>query len=222
MILPNTLAVCISIVPICGVIQLVVLLIGGNEAQVDQGFLERIERLEEVKVDLRLWNLFKSFKSSTLLILVYLFYCAVVLEHEIQSMFNFQDTQLDFLVVPIIYAGVHAALEHTRAKVTNLHMFSMVLMGLQITCSILDVVLQSAKVPTFISFGFFALNLALFQKLVFINVAVSLLNTFDIKNLRIANYVNGDLTSPREPDPVLYQRYRSSCCPDVFYVQPKG
>lgn len=185
------MATCITVIPACGVAQLVVLFIGGNKTQIDPELTERVDRLEEVKVNLNLWNLFKSFKSSALLIVVYLFYCVVVLEHEMQSMFDFTATQVDFLIVPFIYAGVHAALEHTRHKVTNLHVFSMFLMVLQIISSIVDVVLQALRVPTYISFAFFVVNLVLFQKLVFTNVAVSLLSTFDIKNLRIANYVNG-------------------------------
>lgn len=198
------MGVCITVAGVCGILQVIILFAGGNDTHVDPNLLERIERLEEVKVDLRLWNLFKSFKFASLLIVVYLFYCAAVLEHEMQSMFNFKDTQMDFLLVPFIYAGVNAVLENTRHKVKNLHIFSMVLLALQITSSIVDLALKQLNVPSYISFGFFALNLVLFQKLAFINIAVSLLNTFDVKNLRIANYVNGELTSSNEPNPVLY------------------
>ena len=67
----------------------------------------------------------------------------------------------------------------------------MMLMVLQIVCSVAAIGLLALHVPNYVTFGLFVFNLSLFQKLVFTNVAISLLNTFDIKNVRIANYVNG-------------------------------
>lgn len=189
------MAVCLIIVPLCGAAQLFLLFGLGNETQVNPQLLDRIDILEEVKVDLNLWNLFKSFKSSTILIILYLFYCVVVLEHEMQSLFDFTKNQIDFMVVPFIYVGVHAAMENTRTKVSNVHSFSILLTMLMILFSVINVMLFNTGMPSYISFSVFVLNLVLFQKLVFTNVAISLLSTFDIKNFRIANYVNGEFRS---------------------------
>lgn len=174
---------------------MIICVIGKDKAREELVVIESTNEIEDVKVDLKLWNLFKTFKSSLILILIYLFYCAIVLDMEINHIFNFKDTSLKFMAVPFVYAVVHSLLEITRKGVKDLNVLSIIILGMQIACSIAEIVLNNYQLTYDLSFIFFVLNLVFFQKLVFINFVVSLLKIFDIKNVRICNYINCKLKS---------------------------
>ena len=193
----------VLIISCCGFLQLIIGLLGREKEREELVVTESTNEIEDVKVDLKLWNLFKTFKSSLILILIYLFYCGIALDMEISHTFNFKETSLKFMVIPFVYAVVHSLLEITRKKVKDLNVLSIIILALQIACSIAEIVLNSYKLTYDLSFIFFVLNLVFFQKLVFINFIVSLLKIFDIKNVRICNYINCKLISHCQPDSVL-------------------
>lgn len=202
----------IIIVVCCGTIQAVIVLLKSeNEGSCDT-IPNSTTELEEVKVSLKFWNLFKLFKSSLILIAIYLFYCGVVFDMEINHTFNYHETANRFVTIPFIYALIHSLLERTRKKVKNLNLLSIGILTLQITCSIIEVLLRSYTSASIVSFIFFILNLVFFQKLIFINFTVQLLMIFEIKNIRIGNYISGELNSPYQPNSVLCQLCVSFAC----------
>lgn len=161
--------------------------------------------IDDVKVRLNFFNLFKTFKSSLILTLIYLFYCSIALDMEINHMFNYHETAKHFVMVPFIYALAHSLLETTRKRVKNLNALSLVILGLQIVCSVVEFLLKMYYPNEFLEFMFFVFNLVLFQKLIFINFTVSLLGVFDIDNVRICNYVNCRLNSAYQQNTILRQ-----------------
>ena len=175
--------------------------------------LNQWEAADEVDIKIGLWNLFKAFKSSLVLILIYVFYSSVMMHYEINHRFTLEESTLNFISIPLIYMFVNLLLDLMLRRFKNLNILTILLLFVQIIFATMDVMLRLYNVTDVFSFVIFAVNMVLFQKLVFVHISITLLRIFDITNLRVRNYVNCGLSSDDQHHPVLRQPPRVRILP---------
>lgn len=165
--------------------------------------LDQFEAVDEISINISLWNLFKAFKSSLVLILIYLFYSIVMMHYEINHRFSLQNSSLNFVSIPPIYMFITLFLDILLKRFKNLNILTIILLFVQIIFAVMDVMLRLYKVNDVFSFLVFAINMVLFQKLVFVHINITLLKIFDISNLRVRNYLNCKFISDDQYNSIL-------------------
>lgn len=186
-----------------GVIQLGLLFRSWSTMTQEDWQIDQYEPSEEINIKISIWNLFKAFKSSGVLILIYVFYSVVMMHYEINHRFTNEETTFNFISIPLIYMFITLFLDILLKRFKNLNILTILLLFVQIIFAIMDVILRLYNVTDVFSFVIFAVNMILFQKLVFVHINITLVKIFDIANVRVRNYLNCNLKSDDKQHPVL-------------------
>lgn len=125
-----------------------------------------------------------------------------MMSYEINHKFSTHDSAFNFIYIPVVYLVLTIMLDILLRKFKSLNRLTIVLMVLQLLVAVTDAALRSYKFTEWLSFIVFAVNVVLFQKLVFVHVAVTLVRIFEINNVHVCNYLNGQLISHAELNPV--------------------
>lgn len=112
----------------------------------------RGEENEEVKINISVLNIFKSFKPSMFLIVIYLFYSVMTMHYEIVQQADMTAHIQMFIYVPILYMIVNYVLEMMLRLFTHLSSFSIILLFIQIIFAVVDVGLRQIFLKDALSF----------------------------------------------------------------------
>jgi len=165
--------------------------------------IDQYEPSDEININISIWNLFKAFKSSGVLILIYVFYSIVMMHYEINHRFTIEEATYNFVSIPLIYMFITLFLDVLLKRFKNLNILTILLLFVQIIFAIMDVILRLYNITDVFSFVIFAVNMILFQKLVFVHINITLVKIFDITNIRVRNYLNCSLISDDQQHPIL-------------------
>jgi hypothetical protein len=195
-------------VAVFGLIQLALLFRNWSTMTQEDWQIDQYEPSEEININISIWNLFKAFKSSGVLILIYVFYSVIMMHYEINHNFSNEEATYNFVSIPAIYMFITLFLDVLLKRFKNLNILTILLLFVQIIFAIMDVVLRLYNVTDVFSFVIFAVNMILFQKLVFVHINITLVRIFDITNVRVRNYLNCILSSDDQQHPVLRKHHR--------------
>ena len=141
-----------------------------------------------VAVAPHLGNLFKHSRVSPVLFAAFVVHCVLAMQLEL-NVKQLPLGGLSYAIFPVVYLVVNFAFEAAQRRVLKLYVLSLaaavVLLGLGGGCQ-WSLRAESGLPAVLLA----AAGLALFQKLFFLNVGISLLRVFEIKNLETNKHVN--------------------------------
>lgn len=152
-----------------------------------------------VRIRISILQLFKNFKFSVFLLCIYWFYCWTMMRYEVSHLLSAEKNSYYFMFVPLIYSAINWISGRLMNYIQNWYMLCLVLLGVQINLTILETVLRSRYSELeLIAFLTFAVNTSLMQKVVFVAINSTMLQIFDVDNLRVRNYLCCELSSDTE------------------------
>lgn len=160
-----------------------------------------------VRIRISIVQLFKNFRFSIFLLCIYWFYCWTMMRYEVSHLIDpFRYCEY-FTPLPLIYIAIDLCAIRLMDRVKNWYLLCLILLGVQINLTIIETILR-AKFPDLERSAFFAfaINAILMQKMVMISINATMLDIFDVENLRVRNYLSCEVTSHPEQGPLRDQR----------------
>lgn len=160
-----------------------------------------------VRIRISILQLFKNFKFSVFLLCIYWFYCFTMMRYEVSHFLTAEKNSHYFMFVPLIYSAINFTSGRLMNYIRNWYMLCLVLLGVQINLTILETIVRS-RYPDLelLAFLTFAVNTSLMQKVVFVAINSTMLQIFDVENLRVRNYLCCGLISDTEQGALGHQR----------------
>jgi len=201
-----------------GQIVLWILILKSNNNDLDSLFVNAIDD-DMVRIQISILQLFKNFKFSLYLLLIYLFYCFMMIRYEISHFMTTEKYCQFFILVPPLYITIDYTSNRIMAKVKNWYLMCTLIMSTQILGSIAEVLVR-LNFPNldYIPFLIFAFNMILMQKVVFISINSTMLQIFDVENLRVRNYMSCEFNSDPEPGTLFYKSLVVDFCYRVLQL----
>lgn len=119
-----------------------------------------------------------------------------MLRYEISHLVDPEKYFKFFIFVPTVYISINFITSKIMEKIKNWYLLCVVILSAQIILTIVEtVVVLNYSENELTSFVLFAINVALFQKVVFLSINTTMLQIFDIDNLRVRNYLSCNVKS---------------------------
>ena len=175
-------------IPACGALQALSLLLGANHE--NEGVGQTAGEPVTIVVVPQIRNIFKHSKTTPFLLLVYLSYCVLSMFVEVHPTSLVPGEKRYYLaVIPLIYMGINMIMEFIQRRVMKLNTFSAIMLFMQVTISIFDLFMINSYSIIY-SCIISVINIIFFQKVFFLNITITLLRVFEIKNIETNKFSN--------------------------------
>ena len=170
-----------------------------NTEHVNEHLETSINEDEIVRIQISILQLFKNFKFSAYLLVIYSAYCFMMMRYEISHLVSPTKYCEYFVSVPILYVLIDYVSNRIMVMINNWYLLCIFILTTQIITSVVESLIRfyfaEWLLPAFLIFTF---NMILMQKVVFISINSTMLQIFEVDNLRVRNYLSCILTSNRK------------------------